>query len=83
MTAALARAVAVVDGALLARMPDERERRTAVATLWASMQGIASLHAAKRLAALGGPDPRAMARMLVRRFASTGVAPQPRPEEIT
>jgi WHG domain-containing protein len=52
---------------------DDGERRRSVATLWASLHGLASLATSGKLAVVDKDDPRAMARLLIERFLK-GVA---------
>ena len=54
---------------------DEDERRRAVATLWASLHGLASLSSSGKLAVVDRDDPRAMAHLLIRRFLGGAASP--------
>lgn len=65
---ALAQATDLVDGVLLPLLPDPDERRQAVAALWASLHGLASLSTSNKLAVLTPEPPRDLARLLVGRF---------------
>ena len=65
---ALAATTNVVDEVLKPLVADEDERRRAVATLWASLHGLASLSSSGKLAVVDRDDPRAMAHLLIRRF---------------
>ena len=65
----LAELVGMVEAALGDTVPDLAARRGCVATLWASLQGIASLHASGKLSVVGGGfDPHDMAWTLVTAF---------------
>jgi AcrR family transcriptional regulator len=66
--AALSRATDLVDGVLAPLITDPTERRSAVATLWAALHGLASLSTSRKLAVLTPEPPRDLARLLVRRF---------------
>lgn len=70
--ASLARITDFVSGVLLPLIPDPDERRQAVATLWAALQGLASLSTSRKLEILTPDPPRDLARMLVRRFLGAG-----------
>ncbi|KQO55957.1 TetR family transcriptional regulator [Methylobacterium sp. Leaf87] len=65
---ALARTTDLVDRVLQPMIPEEEERRQAVATLWAGLHGLASLSTSRKLAVLTPEPPRDLARLLVRRF---------------
>lgn len=65
---ALARATGLVDAQLAPLIPDAVQRRQAVAVLWASLHGLASLSTQHKLAVLAPEPPRALARLLVERF---------------
>ena len=65
---ALARTTGLVDTVLAPLLPDPEERGRAVAVLWASLHGLASLSTSGKLAALTPEAPGALARMLVGRF---------------
>lgn len=66
--AALARTTGLVDAVLAPLLPDAAERGRAVAVLWASLHGLASLSTSGKLAVLTPEAPGALARMLVGRF---------------
>lgn len=70
--AALAEATGLVDAVLRPLIPHEAERRCSVATLWASLQGIALLAVSGKLAVVSQDDPHRMGRLLVRRFLGNG-----------
>ena len=65
---ALASATGLVDGTLQPLLPDAAERAQAVAALWASLHGLASLSTSGKLGALTDAAPADLARMLVARF---------------
>lgn len=65
---ALARTTDLVDRVLQPMIPEEDERRQAVATLWAGLHGLASLSTSRKLAVLTPEPPRDLAQLLVRRF---------------
>jgi AcrR family transcriptional regulator len=71
--AALAETTRLVDDVLKPLIKDDGERRRSVATLWASLHGLASLATSGKLAVVDKDDPRAMARLLIERFLK-GVA---------
>jgi AcrR family transcriptional regulator len=58
----------LVDDVLKPLIADEEERRRSVATLWASLHGLASLSTSGKLAIVDTDDPHAMAHLLIRRF---------------
>src|SRR5215211_4564887 len=58
----------LVDDVLKPLIADDDERRRSVATLWASLHGLASLSTSGKLAVVDKDDPRAMAHLLIRRF---------------
>ncbi len=64
--------IGTVDAAATPIVPDAADRMACVATLWASLQGIASLRASGKLSAVGEVDPDVMVETLVRRFLSGG-----------
>lgn len=66
--AALSRTTGLVDAVLAPLLPDAAERGRAVAVLWASLHGLASLSTSGKLAVLTAETPGALARMLVGRF---------------
>ena len=72
---ALAATTNVVDEVLKPLVADEDERRRAVATLWASLHGLASLSSSGKLAVVDRDDPRAMAHLLIRRFLGGAASP--------
>ena len=72
---ALAATTSVVDEVLKPLVADEDERRRAVATLWASLHGLASLSSSGKLAVVDRDDPRAMAHLLIRRFLGGAASP--------
>jgi AcrR family transcriptional regulator len=73
--AALARPLALVDGALAPFFPDEADRRRSTAVLWAGLHGIASLAQSGKLGVVTGDDALPLARLLVRRYlAGRGTA---------
>jgi AcrR family transcriptional regulator len=74
---ALAATTNLVDEVLKPLVANEDERRRAVATLWASLHGLASLSTSGKLAMVDTDDPRAMAHLLIRRFLE-GAARQER-----
>ena len=65
---ALNETTCLVDGVLEPLIPDEDERRRSVATLWASLHGLASLSTSGKLAAVNQDDPHELAQLLIRRF---------------
>jgi Lon protease-like protein len=65
---ALADTTRLVDEVLKPLIADEAERRRSVATLWASLHGLASLATSGKLAIVDAEDPHAMAELLIRRF---------------
>ena len=65
---ALAGATDLVDSTLKPLLPDADERARAVAALWASLHGLASLSTSGKLGALTDAAPIDLARMLVARF---------------
>lgn len=65
---ALSRTTGLVDTVLAPLLPDPAERGRAVAVLWASLHGLASLSISGKLAVLTPEPPGALARMLVGRF---------------
>ena len=65
---ALAGATDLVDATLAPLLPDAAERAQAVAALWASLHGLASLSTSGKLGALTDAAPADLARMLVARF---------------
>ncbi|GBU18254.1 MULTISPECIES: TetR-like C-terminal domain-containing protein [Methylobacterium] len=66
--AALAGTTGLVDAALGPLIPDAEERQRAVAALWASLHGLASLSASGKLAVLTPEPPERLGRLLVARF---------------
>ncbi|TXN64747.1 TetR/AcrR family transcriptional regulator [Methylobacterium sp. WL6] len=71
---ALASATGLVDGTLEPLLPDAAERAQAVAALWASLHGLASLSTSGKLGALTDAAPADLARMLVARFLAADPA---------
>ncbi len=71
----LERTIGIVDAALQPMLPDPADRRRSVATLWASLQGLASLAAAEKLSAVYADDPRDLARLLIGRFFAASPSP--------
>ena len=67
-TAALARVTGLVDRELKPLVPDRVKRGHAVATLWASLHGIASLAASGKLVVVSTADPHDLVDMLIRAF---------------
>ena len=65
---ALGETMRLVDDVLKPLIVDEEERRRSVATLWASLHGLASLSTSGKLAVVDTDDPHAMAHLLIRRF---------------
>ncbi len=65
---ALSGATDLVDATLAPLLPDAAERAQAVAALWASLHGLASLSTSGKLAALTDAAPADLARLLVSRF---------------
>jgi AcrR family transcriptional regulator len=74
---ALADTTHLVDEVLRPMIRDEAERRRSVATLWASLHGLASLATSGKLAIVDAEDPRAMAELLIRRFLDGTPADRP------
>jgi AcrR family transcriptional regulator len=68
LAAALARATGLVDRELRPLVSDRIARNRAVAALWASLHGIASLSTSRKLGAVTQADPRELARLLIRSF---------------
>ncbi|MCB1498243.1 MAG: TetR/AcrR family transcriptional regulator [Bauldia sp.] len=66
--AALARPLALVDGALAPFFPDADDRRRSTAVLWAGLHGIASLAVSGKLGVVTGDDALPLARLLVHRY---------------
>jgi AcrR family transcriptional regulator len=64
----LNKTIDLVDRALKPVIADKRERRRSVATLWASLQGLASLAASGKLSMVDQDDPHDLARLLISRF---------------
>lgn len=62
------RTVATVDHVLRPLIPDRKERRRAVAVLWATLEGTASLTASGKLSIVSDTGPRDLVRLLVSRF---------------
>jgi AcrR family transcriptional regulator len=73
---ALGATTALVDDVLKPLTADADERRRAVATLWASLHGLASLSISGKLAVVDGDDPRVMAHLLIRRFLQGAARPE-------
>lgn len=61
-------AVALMDESLSPLVADAADRGRAVVTLWAGLQGLASLSTSGRLQAMSGDDPRRLARVLIGGF---------------
>jgi AcrR family transcriptional regulator len=60
--------VASVDQLLQPMIPDHRERRRAVAVLWATLEGVASLAASDKLSVVNDDGPHVLVRLLITRF---------------
>lgn len=71
---ALADTIGLVDAVLEPLLPEAAERARAVAALWASLHGLASLSTSGKLAVLTAEPPAALARLLVARFLDGGAA---------
>jgi AcrR family transcriptional regulator len=68
LAASLARATGLVDRELRPLIPDRIARNQAVAALWASLHGIASLATSRKLGAVTQAEPRELASLLIRSF---------------
>jgi hypothetical protein len=64
----LDKTIGLVDRVLKPIVSDKRERRRSVATLWASLQGLASLAASGKLSMVDQDDPHELAHLLISRF---------------
>ncbi len=64
----LDKTIGLVDRVLKPIISDKRERRRSVATLWASLQGLASLASSGKLSMVDQDDPHDLARLLISRF---------------
>ncbi len=61
-------AVGLMEESLSPLVADVADRRRAVVTLWAGLQGLASMSTSGRLQAMSGDDPRRLARVLIGGF---------------
>ena len=79
----LNRTVATVDHLLLPLIADRSERRRAVAVLWATLEGTASLTASGKLEIVDDSGPHEVVELLITRFIGSflhqGAPPQRRP----
>jgi AcrR family transcriptional regulator len=64
----LDKTINLVDRVLKPVVSDKKERRRSVATLWASLQGLASLAASGKLSMVEQDDPHELVRLLISRF---------------
>jgi AcrR family transcriptional regulator len=63
--------VATVDELLGPMIPNRGERRRAVAVLWATLEGVASLTASGKLSIVNDEGPHVIVRFLISRFLTT------------
>jgi AcrR family transcriptional regulator len=64
----LDKTIDLVDCVLQPVISDKKHRKSCVAALWASLQGLASLAASGKLSMVGQDDPRDLTRLLIARF---------------